>query len=68
MLTLHGSTLASCRAFSMLVMLGLDGRTFSLEGKVLLCAAVAMAPLFPPRRASADYMREVREFLSLIHI
>ena len=62
MLALHGSTAASCRAFSMLVMLGLDERSFSLEGKVLLCAAVAMAPLFPPRRASADYMREVREF------
>ena len=62
MLALHGSTAASCRAFSMLVMLGLDERSFSLEGKVLLCAAVAMAPLFPPRRAAADYMREVREF------
>ena len=62
MLALHGSTVASCRAFSMLVMLGLDERSFSLEGKVLLCAAVAMAPLFPPRKASADYMREVREF------
>ena len=61
MLALHGSTAASCRAFSMLVMLGLDERSFSLEGKLLLCAAVAMAPLFPPRRASADYMREVRD-------
>ena len=45
-------------------MLGLDERSFSLEGKVLLCAAVAMAPLFPPRRASADYMRERREFIA----
>ena len=60
MLTLHGSTLASCRAFSMLVMLGLDARSFSLEGKVLLCAVVAVAPLFPPKIAAADYMREWR--------
>ena len=62
MLALHGSTVASCRAFSMLVMLGLDERSFSLEGKVILCAVVAMAPLFPPREASADYMLEVRDY------
>jgi uncharacterized membrane protein len=62
MLALHGSTAASCRAFSMLVMLGLDERSFSLEGKVLLCAVVAVAPLFPPRKAPADYMRQVRDF------
>ena len=60
MLAQHGSTAASCRAFSMLVMLGLDARSFSLEGKVLLCAVVAVAPLFPPKIAAADYMREWR--------
>ena len=62
MLALHGSTAASCRAFSMLVMMGLDGSSFSLEGKVLLCAVVAVAPLFPPTKASAGYMREWRAF------
>ena len=62
MLALHGSTAASCRAFSMLVMLGLDARSFSLEGKVLLCAVAAVAPLFPPKKASADYMREWRDY------
>ena len=36
MLALHGSTAASCRAFSMLVLPGLDERPFSLEGKVIL--------------------------------
>ena len=51
MLAQHGSTAASCRAFSMLVMLGLDARSFSLEGKVLLCAVVAVAPLFPPKKS-----------------
>ena len=62
MLALHGSTAASCRAFSMLVMLGLDARSFSLEGKVLLCAVVAVAPFFPPKKKSTDYMREWREY------
>ena len=41
MLALHGSTAASCRAFSMLVMLGLDERVVSLGGKVLADAADA---------------------------
>ena len=50
MLAQHCSTAASCRAFSMLVVLGLDARSFSLEGKVLLCAVVAVAPLFPPKK------------------
>ena len=59
MLVLHGATGASRRAFSILVMLALDETSFSLEGKVVLCAVVAMAPLFPPRKASAVYMREV---------
>ena len=62
MLGLHGSTAASCRAFSLLVMLGLDARSFSLEGKVLLCAVVAVAPIFPPKTTSADYMREWRDY------
>ena len=48
MLGLHGGAAASCRAFSLLVMLGLDARSFSLEGKVLVCAVVAVAPIFPP--------------------
>ena len=62
MLGLHGGTAASCRAFSLLVMLGLDARSFSLEGKVLLCAVVAVAPIFPPPKTSTDYMREWRDY------
>ncbi len=62
MLGLHGSTAASCRAFSMLVMLSLDARFFSVEGKVPLCVVSALAPLFPPRKAPADYMREWRDY------
>ena len=66
MLGLHGNTAAACRAFSMLVMLGLDARSFPPEGKVLLCAAVAVAPLFPPpKKTPADYMRETRDFRAL---
>ena len=66
MLGLHGNTAAACRAFSMLVMLGLDARSFPPEGKVLLCAAVAVAPLFPPsKKTPTDYMRETRDFRAL---
>ena len=64
MFAIHGSTAASCRAFSMLVVLGLDARSFSLEGKVLLCAVLAVAPLFPPKKTAADYVREWRVYRS----
>jgi hypothetical protein len=43
-------------------MLGLDARSFSLEGKVLLCAVVAVAPIFPPKETSAVFMREWRDY------
>ena len=62
MLDLHGSTAASCRACSMLAMRALDARSFSLEGKVLLCAAVSVAPLCPPKKFPGEYMREWREY------
>ena len=48
----------------MLVMLGLDARLFSLEGKVVLCAVVAVSPLFPPKKSTADIMRERREYIA----
>ena len=62
MLGLHGSTAAACRAFSMLVMVALDDASFSLDFKLLLCAGVAVAPLFPPKKTADDYMRELRDF------
>ena len=43
-------------------MMGLVARSFSPEGKALLCAAAAVAPLFPPKKSSAEYMREVRDY------
>ena len=64
MFAVHGSSAASCRAFSMLAMLGLDEWSLSLEGKVLSCAVVAVAPLFPPRRASDEYIEEVRDYMA----
>ena len=62
MFGLHCSTAASCRAFSMLTMLSLDARWCSPEGKVLLCVVSALAPLFPPKKTSADYMRAERDY------
>ena len=56
--SLHAPTMASCRAFSMLVMLSLDARDFSLECKLLLCVVCAIAPLFAPKKkTSASILR-----------
>ena len=52
-LGLHASTAASCSAFTMLVMLSLDARFFSLDTKMVLCVVSALAPLFPPEQGSA---------------
>ena len=43
-------------------MLSLDARWCSPEGKVLLCVVSALAPLFPPKKTSADYMRAERDY------
>ena len=64
MFAVHGSSAASCRAFSMLVMLGLDEWSLSLQGKVLSCAVVAVAPLFPPRKDFHKFMEEVRDYVA----
>ena len=64
MFAVHGSSGASCRAFSMLVMLGLDEWSLSLQGKVLSCVVVAVAPLFPPRKDFHKFMEEVRDYVA----
>ena len=64
MFAVHGSSAASCRAFSMLVMLGLDEWSLSLQGKVLSCAVVGVAPLFPPRKDFHKFMEEVRDYVA----
>ena len=64
MLAVHGSSAASCRAFSMMAMLGLDEWPLSLEAKALSCVVVTVTPLFPSRRASGEYIEEVRDYMA----
>ena len=63
-LGVHASTTASCSAFTMLVMLGLDASVCSFEFKIALCAVSAVSPLFPPKRRSTP--PEARAHIPLI--
>ena len=49
----HANTQASCSAFTMLVMLGLDARLCPWRAKIILCATSVLAPLFPPKQRSS---------------